>query len=55
MATVKNFEDLFIWQESRKLVNEIYSELNLIKDYGYKDQIQRSAISVMNNIARPMK
>ena len=51
MATIKNFEDLMIWQESRELVNEIYAQLKTCKDYGFRDQIQRASVSIMNNIA----
>ena len=51
MATIKNFEDLMIWQESRMLVNEVYGLLKTCKDYGYRDQIQRASVSIMNNIA----
>lgn len=40
-----------IWQDSRILVQEIYSLNKSIKDYSFKDQIQRAAISIMNNIA----
>jgi len=51
MATIKKFEDLMIWQESRKLINDIYKQLRGVKDYGFRDQIQRAAVSIMNNIA----
>ena len=37
---------MFIWQEARALVNNIYSMMN-----GFKDQIQRAAVSIINNIA----
>ena len=50
----KQFEDLPIWVDSRKLVHSIYkltSKSKFSKDYGFKDQIQRAAISIMNNIA----
>ena len=47
----RSFEDLRIWKESRLLVNEIYDAMRGIKDYSFKDQIQRAAISVMNNIS----
>lgn len=47
----KRFEDLFIWQEARALVNDIYNYLKDCKDYGFKDQFQRAGISIMNNIA----
>jgi four helix bundle protein len=51
MGTVKNFEDLEIWRISRELVNQIYSDFRECKDYGFKDQITRAGISVMNNIS----
>jgi four helix bundle protein len=45
------FEELRIWQNSREQCKTIYRTFNNLKDYGFKDQIQRAAISVMNNIA----
>lgn len=51
MGSVKYFEDFTIWQDARKLVKDIYTLTSKIKDYGFNDQIQRAAISVMNNIA----
>lgn len=48
---MKSFEDLRIWQESLLFINQIYDLTENIKDYGFKDQIQRAAVSVMNNIA----
>jgi four helix bundle protein len=51
MATVKNFEDLEIWKRSRILTKQVYEDFQKNKDYGFKDQIQRAAVSIMNNIA----
>ena len=45
------FEELRIWQESRLLVKDVYALTNSLKDYGFKDQLQRATISIMNNIA----
>ena len=45
------FEDLFIWKSARILVNEIYKLMYNCKDYGFRDQLQRATISIMNNIA----
>lgn len=45
------FEDLIIRKQAEKLTVEIYTILKDLKDYGFKDQIQRASISVMNNIA----
>jgi len=33
------------------LVKEVYQRFSNLKDYGFRDQIQRAAISVMSNIA----
>lgn len=59
MATIQKFEDLVCWQKARLLTKEIYGSLNvetfkrlnLSADYGFIDQIQRAAVSVMSNIA----
>ncbi len=48
---IENFEDIEAWKESRILVTEIYSYFKNNKDYGFRDQIQRAAISIMSNIA----
>jgi four helix bundle protein len=51
---VKSFEDMQVWQDARVFVKSIY-ELTASdvfkKDYGLKDQIQRAAVSIMNNIS----
>jgi four helix bundle protein len=54
MATIKQFEDIEVWQQSMSLCTDIYKITNndrFTKDYGLKDQIRRSAISVPSNIA----
>lgn len=51
MSRAECFEDLRIWQEARQLVKQIYVDLEKVKDYGFRDQIQRAGISIMNNIA----
>jgi len=53
-AHIKRFEDLEAWQLSRELTNQIYvltKDGPIAKDYGFRDQIRRAAVSVMNNIA----
>ncbi len=50
----KTFEELKVWQDAREFVRMIYeltSSDRLKKDYGFKDQLQRAAISIMNNIS----
>ena len=46
-----NFESLRVWQNARDLVNSIYDIMDDNKNYGFRDQIQRAAVSIMNNIA----
>ena len=49
-----NFEDLRVWQKGIELVKQIYfltAAEKLSKDFGLRDQLQRSAVSVPTNIA----
>ncbi len=48
---IGSFEDLEVWKESMRLTVDIYQNSKDCKDYGFKDQIQRSAVSVPSNIA----
>lgn len=45
------FEDLEVWKRSTRLSGIIYKELQNLKDYGFKDQITRSGLSIPSNIA----
>ncbi|HOH71957.1 MAG TPA: four helix bundle protein, partial [Paludibacteraceae bacterium] len=45
------FEEIKAWQKAMILADDIYTLLADSKDYGFNDQIQRAAVSVMNNIA----
>ena len=50
----KGFRDLLVWQRSKELAVHIYKISNqggLNKDYGLRDQIRRSAVSISSNIA----
>ena len=51
----QRFEDLRIWQDARIQANAIYDAFGAssecARDFSFRDQIQRAAISVMNNIA----
>ena len=51
---VKQFEDLEVWQEARRLTQIIYrltKAEKFSKDFSLRDQIQRATVSVMSNIA----
>lgn len=45
------FEELEVWKRSAKLSAEIYKELRNLKDFGFKDQITRSGLSISSNVA----
>lgn len=48
---IKSFRDIIAWQKAKELSLEIYKAFSAQKDFGFRDQIQRSSISIMNNIA----
>lgn len=45
------FEDLEVWQRAIRLSTEIYSSLKSLRDFGFRDQITRSSLSISSNIA----
>jgi four helix bundle protein len=45
------FEDLDVWRRSSRLCVDIYKDLATCKDFGFKDQITRSCLSIPSNIA----
>ena len=51
MGTIRNFEDLEIWKLAREIVNLIYSDFRICKDFTFRNQISGAGISVMNNIS----
>ena len=54
MAGFKSFEDIEIWQKSRALTKIIYGITkngDFGRDFAFRDQIRRAAVSIMSNIA----
>ena len=54
MAGFKKFEEIIAWQKARRVTKRIYestSERSFSRDFALRDQIRRSAISIMANIA----
>ena len=47
----RKLENLRIWIDARGLVVDIYRLMSDNRDFGFKDQIQRATVSIMNNIA----
>lgn len=48
---MRRLENLDVWKDSRILIGDIYRMMEPIRDFGFRDQIQRAAVSIMNNIA----
>lgn len=48
---IERFEDILAWQKVLEMTKEIYLQFRSVNDYGFRDQIQRTAVSVMNIIA----
>jgi len=48
---ISRFEDIIAWQKSKELAILIYQNFEKSKDFGFRDQILRSSVSIMNNIA----
>ena len=46
-----SFKDILAWQKAHDLCVFVYQDFRSCKDYAFKDQVQRAAVSVMNNIA----
>ncbi len=54
MPTYTRFEDLEVWQSSRRLARRIYEVSNqgaFARDFGLRDQMRCAAVSIMSNIA----
>ncbi len=54
MATIERFEDIQAWQMARQSTRMLYvasSTGTFGRDFGTKDQVRGSAISIMSNIA----
>jgi four helix bundle protein len=54
MATITHFEDIECWKKGRELARRVYqlSEVGkFARDFGFRDQIRRAAVSIPSNIA----
>lgn len=52
-SKIKNdrFEDLEVWKKSYSLCTDIYKAFKNCNDFGFKNQITRSSLSIPSNIA----
>lgn len=51
MECVLKCEKLDVWKKSATLLSSVYIELRDLRDYGFKDKLTRSSLSVSSNIA----
>jgi four helix bundle protein len=54
MASIQRFEEIEAWQKARELTRGVYTcskQGTFAKDFALRDQIRRSAVSIMSNIA----
>ena len=49
-----DFEKLDVWKKSARLSAELYKGFKSLRDFGFRDQITRSGLSVPSNIAEGM-
>ena len=47
----QSFEDLEVWQRGCRLTVDIFKVFTNCKNFSFKDQIQRAALSIPSNIA----
>jgi four helix bundle protein len=59
VTKIERFEDIKAWQEARALVRMVYEAVKSAKafsnNYRFREQVQSAAVSIMSNIASPMK
>lgn len=48
---INSFEDVLSWQKAKSLYIKLFEMFKNSKDYTYKDQLLRAALSISNNIA----
>lgn len=48
---IEKFEDIIAWQRAQELSVLIYKAFMNSRDFGFRDQMQRASVSIMNNIA----
>jgi len=52
---ITKFEDIIAWQKASRLTLRCYDDFKGIRDFSFKDQIQRASLSIMNNIAEGLE
>lgn len=48
---IEKFEDLIAWQKGKELTAKLYTVCKNCKEYGLKDMLTKTSITIMNQIA----
>jgi four helix bundle protein len=48
---MKSFEDLEVWNRACQLYLDVFKRFSTLQDWGFRDQLCRSALSIPSNIA----
>jgi len=48
---IEQFEEIIAWQKAKMMTLKLYSLFKDSRDFGFRDQLCRASVSVMNNIA----
>jgi len=48
---IETFEDMPVWRSAQTMACEIYRHFEKCKDFSFRDQIRRAAVSVPTNVA----
>ena len=48
---IEKFEDLIAWQKAKELTTKLYDVCKNCKEYGLKDVMTKTGITMMNEIA----
>jgi four helix bundle protein len=48
---IERFEDIIAWQKGKEITLMVYRSFKDCKDFGFKNQIERASVSIMNNVA----
>jgi four helix bundle protein len=50
-SKIEGFEDLIVWQLAIDLAASVYTVWETSRDFSFRDQMQRAAVSISSNIA----
>lgn len=48
---IESFEDLQVWQKAIEVAAAVYTAFEKCRDFSFRDQVQRAAVSISSNIA----